>query len=73
MIPFGQICSQGPLLKSSLMDPRTNRDMVKPRPIPRPFTKDKIGLFFDAKASALASIIQFTTLSGMNIPRDSES
>jgi hypothetical protein len=55
--------------KSSLIEPRIKRDMVKPRPIPKPSAMDRIGLFLDAKASALPRIIQFTTIKGMKIPK----
>ena len=43
---------------------------VKPIPVAIPSKKDSIGPFFDANASARARIMQFTTMSGMNSPRD---
>ena len=52
------------------------KDMIViaiPKPIPIP-TASKIAfgtLFFEAKASALPSIIQLTTINGIKIPRDS--
>ena len=46
---------------------------VNPSPIPRPSTADLTTPFLDAKASALARIIQLTTISGMKRPSDAES
>ena len=55
-----------PAPKISLTVPKSVRDKVKPRPIPIPSKVEAIPLFLEAKLSALASIIQFTTISGIN-------
>ena len=43
---------------------------MKPSPIPTPSSADANTPFFDAKASALARMIQLTTINGINIPSD---
>ncbi len=45
------------------------RDMVNPRPIPRPSATERTTEFLEAKTSALPRGIQFTTIRGINIPR----
>ena len=57
-----------PLPRISRVAPKAVNAMVKPIPIPRASTIDVIRLFFEAKASALPSIRQLTTISGIKIP-----
>ena len=57
------------LPSSSRTSPRTVSERVKPSPIPIPSSAESATLFFDAKASALPRTMQFTTISGINIPR----
>ena len=59
-----------PFPKNSRTIPIAVSATVKPKPIPIPSNIESKGLFFDAKASARASIIQFTTISGIKSPRD---
>lgn len=54
----------------SLKEPIVNNEAVNPSPIPRPSNIDGTSLFFEAKASALPRIIQFTVISDRNIPND---
>ena len=42
--------------------------MVNPSPMPKASTMDSHVVFFDANASALPRIIQFTTIKGTKIP-----
>ena len=60
----------------SVPAPRTSRTSEiatsasrNPTPIPIPSRRLATGPFFDAKASARPRMMQFTTMSGMNMPR----
>jgi len=57
-----------PSPKSSRIMPSSVSARVKPIPMPIPSIKEWKGLFLEAKDSARASIIQFTTISGINKP-----
>ncbi len=50
--------------------PISKRAVVKPKPMKKPSAVEWRTLFFDAKTSALANGIQFTTINGINIPKD---
>ena len=58
-----------PLPKSSLMQPKTVSEQVKPKPMPRPSSSEGQTGFFEAKASARPNTMQFTTINGMKRPR----
>ena len=58
-----------PVPRSSRTQAMMEIARVKPRPMPRPSTAEARGPFLLAKASARASIMQFTTISGINMPR----
>ena len=62
--------STEPAPRTSLKRPRMLRAKVKPIPINNPSTIETTGPFLEANASALARIIQFTTIKGINKPRD---
>lgn len=55
--------------KNSLVAPSAVNANVNPNPIPIPSNRDDTSLFFAAKASALPNTIQFTTISGIKIPK----
>ena len=63
--------NSAPVPRSSRTMPRRVNPKVKPRPMPRPSQSDAKGLFLAAKASARPRTIQFTTIRGMNRPRES--
>ena len=46
---------------------------MKPIPEKKPSATEGSGLFFEAKLSALARIMQLTTIRGMKTPRDADS
>ena len=46
---------------------------VKPMPVPSPSASESITPFLQANASARPRMMQFTTISGMKMPSDSES
>ena len=54
----------------SLIEPIMKSARVKPSPIPNPSRIDGTSLFFEAKASALPNIIQFTVIRDRKIPSD---
>ena len=58
-----------PLPRNSRMQPNSVKARVKPKPMPRPSNMDGNTGFFEAKASARPSTMQFTTIKGMNKPR----
>ncbi len=58
-----------PLPRNSRMQPNKVRARVKPKPMPRPSNSEGHTGFFEAKASARPSTMQFTTMRGMNRPR----
>ena len=59
-----------PLPKSSRKIPSIVSPSVKPNPMPIPSQADAKGVFFAAKDSARPRMTQFTTIRGMNKPRD---
>ena len=61
-----------PLPRISLTHPKTLSPSVKPSPMPKPSKTDGTGLFFDAKLSALARIMQLTVIRGIKSPSASE-
>src|SRR5690606_652543 len=63
------ILNSVPAPSNSLMEPNIVRERVKPNPIPKPSTIEGIGGFLDANVSALANIIQFTTIRGIKMPK----
>ena len=62
-----------PLPRASLTAPNKVKAKAKPNPIPNPSISEEIKLCFEAKPSALPKTIQFTTISGINIPSASKS
>ena len=56
----------------SLTDAIITSATVKPAPMPKPSAILRSGPFLDAKDSALARIIQFTTIRGINAPSAEE-
>ena len=55
--------------KISRKDARRMREREKPMPFARPSREESIQLFFEAKLSARARIMQFTAIRGINIPK----
>ena len=62
-----------PAPSSSRKKPMSTRAKVKPRPMTTPSIADGRTLFLDAYASARPRMMQFTTISGRNRPRDDAS
>ena len=62
-----------PTPNSSRMEEIRVMASVKPRPMPKPSTAEASGLFLKANASARPKMMQLTTISGMNTPRDASS
>ena len=60
-----------PLPRISRIEPNIVNAIAKPRPIPKPSSMEGMALFLDANDSARPSTIQFTTINGMNNPKDS--
>ena len=60
-----------PVPSNSRTMPSKVKPKVNPRPIPKPSQKEAKGLFYAANASARPSTIQFTTIRGINNPRES--
>jgi hypothetical protein len=58
-----------PLPMISRIEPIIASANVNPMPIPKPSTIEGSRGFLLAKASARANIMQFTTISGMKIPK----
>ena len=63
------IPKKDPFPKISLTRPSNVRANAKPSPMPNPSIADDRTVFLEAKASALPSTIQLTTISGMNNPK----
>ena len=57
-----------PLPKISRTTPKTVRAITNPIPIPKASIIEENKLFFEANASALPNIKQFTTINGIKIP-----
>ena len=57
-----------PLPSISLTDASMNNAKVKPKPMPKASRIEYQRPFLLANASALPSIMQFTTISGINMP-----
>ena len=57
-----------PRPRISRIEPKTKRDNVNPIPIPRASVNARRTVFLDANTSALAIIMQFTTIKGTNGP-----
>ena len=57
-----------PLPKISLTAPNKVKAIINPSPIPKASIIESSKLFFEAKASALPRIKQFTTINGIKIP-----
>ena len=58
-----------PFPRSSLIEAISMSAPEKPMPMPSASKKDRNGLFLLAKLSALAKMMQFTTISGKKMPR----
>ena len=67
----GIICipKKVPAPTSSLIVPTAIKEIVNPNPIPIASNMEGSTGFLPAYASALPSMIQLTTIKGMNIPR----
>ncbi|CAD7773382.1 MAG: hypothetical protein KIIPBIDF_00440 [Candidatus Methanoperedenaceae archaeon GB50] len=59
-----------PLPNTSRKIAKVVRDIVNPKPIPRPSAIDSEIEFLLAKASARPKTIQLTTIKGIKIPKD---
>ena len=63
--------NSAPVPINSRTIPSNVKPKVNPSPMPKPSQNDANGLFLAANASARPSTIQFTTISGINKPRES--
>ena len=59
-----------PAPNTSRTAPIAVSERVKPKPMPIPSNAESSTPFFDAKASARPSMMQFTTINGINTPNE---